>query len=286
MKLLPAGMDAHLASGATTLCWCWRLTRNDGAKFGFTDHDKALTFDGTVFEASAGFTASDIKDGVGLSVDNLEVSGALTSAALTDDDLSAGRYDDARVEIFRVNWQNVAQRLLMRSGSLGEVRRMGSTFSAEVRGLQHYLQQPKGRLFQYTCDADLGDGRCGVNLTSPTYRGTATVTVAHSSRRFTVSGLSAYANDFFTRGLATFTSGPAAGMKIEIKSHSKIGSVVTLDLWSGAEGLPVAGNAIVVTAGCDKRIETCRARFANAVNFRGFPSMPGNEYLTKIARNA
>ncbi|MBR2536191.1 MAG: DUF2163 domain-containing protein [Hyphomicrobium sp.] len=286
MKLLPAGMDAHLASRATTLCWCWRLTRKDGAVFGFTDHDKALTFDGTTFEASAGFEVSDIKDGVGLSVDNLDVSGALTSAALTDDDLSAGRYDDARVEIFRVNWQNVAQRILMRSGSLGEVRRTGKAFSAEVRGLQHYLQQPKGRLFQYTCDADLGDARCGVNLTSPTYRGTAAIAAVQSPRRFTVSGLTAYDHEFFTRGLAAFTSGPASGTAIEIKAHTKIAGVVTLELWSEAEGPPVAGNTIVVTAGCDKRIETCRARFANAINFRGFPSMPGNEYLTKVARKA
>ena len=107
-----------------------------------------------------------------------------------------------------------------------------------------------------------------------------------SPRRFTVSGLTAYDHEFFTRGLAAFTSGPASGTAIEIKAHTKIAGVVTLELWSEAEGPPVAGNTIVVTAGCDKRIETCRARFANAINFRGFPSMPGNEYLTKVARKA
>lgn len=286
MKILPAGMDAHLASGTTTLCWCWRLTRNDGVTFGFTDHDKALIFDGTTFEASAGFVASDIKDGIGLSVDNLEISGALTSAALTDEELSAGRYDDARVEIFRVNWQIVAQRVLMRSGSLGEVRRSGTAFSAEVRGLQHYLQQPKGRLYQYTCDADLGDARCGIDLSSATYRGMATIVSVLSPRRFTVSGLDTYTHDFFTRGLVSFTTGPATGTAIEIKSHAKTASVTTIELWTEAEGPPQIGNAIVVTAGCDKRIETCRARFANAINFRGFPAMPGNEYLTKIARKS
>lgn len=286
MKLLPAGLEAHLASGATTLCWCWRLTRNDGARFGFTDHDKPLVFDATTFEASAGFTASDIKDGIGLSVDNLEVSGALTSAALTDDDLSAGRYDDARVEIFRVNWNDVSQRVLMRSGSLGEVRRAGQSFSAEVRGLQHYLQQPKGRLFQYACDADLGDARCGVNLASSTYGGTATITTMLTARRFVVSGLDGYAHDFFSRGLATFTSGSALGASIEIKAHTKKSGVTTIDLWTEAEGPPASGDTLTVTAGCDKRIQTCRARFANAINFRGFPSMPGNEYLTKVGRRS
>ena len=132
MKPLSPALAAHLATGATTLAWCWRLTRRDGVVQGFTDHDRALTFDGTTFEAAAGFTASEIKDQIGLSVDNLEVSGALTSDHLDEADLSAGLYDDARVEIFRVNWADSAQRVLMRSGSLGEVRRSGSAFAAEV----------------------------------------------------------------------------------------------------------------------------------------------------------
>ncbi|MEQ1717281.1 MAG: DUF2163 domain-containing protein [Hyphomicrobium sp.] len=284
MKALSPALQAHLDSGATTLCWCWRLTRKDTVTFGFTDHDHALTFDGTTFEASSGFTASDITDSLGLSVDNLEVTGALSSNALNDDDLAAGRYDDAAVEIFRVNWQSPASRVLMRSGSLGEVRRTGSAFAAEVRGLAHYLQQPKGRLYQLSCDADLGDARCGVNLNLAAYKGTAAITKVLSARRFEVSGLAAFAHDFFTRGLAAFTSGPALGMKIEVKAHAKVAGVVTVELWSEAEGPPIVSNSFTVTAGCDKRIETCKDRFANAVNFRGFPDMPGNDFVTQVAR--
>jgi uncharacterized phage protein (TIGR02218 family) len=284
MKALSAALQAHLETGTTTLCWCWRLKRKDGVTFGFTDHDHALTFDGTTFEASSGFTASDITDSLGLSVDNLEVTGALSSVTLNDDDLAAGRYDDAGVEIFRVNWQSPGDRLLMRSGSLGEVRRTGNAFAAEVRGLAHYLQQPKGRLYQLSCDADLGDVRCGVNVNVAAFKGTATITKVISARRFEVSGLAAAAHDFFTRGLAVFTSGPATGLKIEVKAHAKIAGVVTVELWSAAEGPPAVGNAFTVTAGCDKRIETCRARFANALNFRGFPDMPGNDFVTQVAR--
>ncbi len=175
MKQLPAELAAHLATGVTTLCWCWRLTRRDGAEQGFTDHDRDVVFDGTTFEAAAGFTASEIKDAVGLSVDNLEVTSALSSERLAEGDLSAGLYDDAKVEIFRVNWQAPEQRVLMRAGSLGEVKRAGGAFTAEVRGLAHYLQQPKGRLFQYACDADLGDARCGIDLEAPVFRGTGAV---------------------------------------------------------------------------------------------------------------
>jgi uncharacterized phage protein (TIGR02218 family) len=284
MKQLPEALSAHLASGTTTLCWCWRLTRRDSVRQGFTDHDRDLVFDGTTFEAAAGFTASEIKDAVGLNVDNLEVTSAISSERLAEADLAAGIYDDARVEIFRVNWQDPSQRVLMRTGSLGEVRRSGRAFTAEVRGLAHYLQQPKGRLFQYTCDADLGDSRCGIDLGSSTYRGTGAVVSVASPRRFTASGLDAYTSDWFTHGLLSFTSGAASGQAIEVKMHVQAAGVVTLELWQGAR-LPLeAGQTFSVSAGCDKQLETCRAKFSNAVYFRGFPHMPGNDFLSVISR--
>ncbi len=280
MKALDPAFEAHLAGGVTTLAWCWRLTRKDGTKLGFTDHDKDILFDGTTFEAAAGFTASEMRDAVGLSVDNLEVTSALSSERLKEPDLAAGFYDDAKVEIWRVNWQAPAQRVLMRSGSLGEVKRAGGSFTAEVRGLAHYLQQPKGRLFQYTCDADLGDGRCKINLALAAYRGTGALVTVSSARRFTVSGLDTYASEWFARGLLTFTSGAAAGQKVEVRSHVKSGTIVTVELWEPAREPLLAGQAFTITAGCDKHLATCRAKFANAVNFRGFAHMPGNDFVT------
>lgn len=284
MKTLSPELAAHLASGTTTLCWCWRIERRDGTVLGFTDHDNALTFDDTTYEAAAGFTASDINDGLGLSVDNLEVTGALSSATLTDDDLAAGRYDDARIAIYRVNWANPSQRVLMRSGSIGEVRRTGASFTAELRGLAHYLQQPSGRLLQRTCDADLGDARCGIDLNASAYRATGTILAVSSARRFRVSGLDTFETRFFSRGLFAFTSGASSGLKIEVKSHAKLATAVEIELWADAEGPPGIGDTFIVTAGCDKRFETCKARFANTINFRGFPAIPGNKFLTQIGR--
>jgi uncharacterized phage protein (TIGR02218 family) len=45
-----------------------------------------------------------------------------------------------------------------------------------------------------------------------------------------------------------------------------------------------AGDTFTVTAGCDKRFSTCRERFDNALNFRGFPHMPGNDFALSYAR--
>lgn len=283
MKEVPEGLVAKLASGVTTLCWCWRLKRHDGITQGFTDHDRNVVFDDTVFEAATGFTASEIRDSVGLSVDNLEVTGALTSERLTEMDLAAGLYDDAQVEIFRVDWEAPENRVLMRTGSLGEVRRAGIGFAAEVRGLAHYLQQTKGRVFQYTCDADLGDHRCKVVLGAPEYTATGAIISVMSPRRFSVSGLELFANDWFSRGLLTFSSGAAAGQKIEVKSHKQSGSDVRIELWAAVRGPLEPGQTFSICAGCDKTLATCWGKFFNTLNFRGFPHIPGNDFVTAYA---
>ncbi|MDX2308461.1 MAG: DUF2163 domain-containing protein [Hyphomicrobium sp.] len=284
MRDIPVDLAAHLATGATSLCWCWRVTRRDGQVQGFTDHDRPLEFDATTFEAASGFETSEIRETLGLGTDNLELTGALSSAAITDDDLDAGLYDDAGIEIFRVNWAVPGQRVLVKAGTLGEVKRSGSVFTAEVRGVEHYLQQPKGRVYQYGCDADLGDERCGINLSLPVWRAEATVIDVIDDRRVTVSGLGSYATDHFTRGLATFTSGAADGQKIEIRRHTRRDGVVRLEFWQPVAGPHRIGATLVVTAGCDKQFATCRARFENAVNYRGFPHMPGNDFLAAVSR--
>jgi hypothetical protein len=68
MRTLPAGLGAHLASGTTTLCHCWKLMPLSGPALGFTDHDRDLVFDGVTFEAQAGFEASEIESSLGLSI--------------------------------------------------------------------------------------------------------------------------------------------------------------------------------------------------------------------------
>ena len=143
MRVLPAGLASHLASGTTTLCHCWKLIPRGGVALGFTDHDRDLVFDGVTFEAQAGFEASEIESSLGLSVDNLEASGALDSTQLDAERLRAGDFDHATIEIWRVNWQDVAQRVLLRKGHLGEVTHGGSGFTAEVRGLSHLMQMTR-----------------------------------------------------------------------------------------------------------------------------------------------
>ena len=285
MRALSSGLQDHLDTGATTLCWCWRITRNDGVAFGFTDHDRDLTFDGTLFEAVSGFTGSEISGAVGLNVDTLEVQGALKSDRLSETDLAAGLFDNALIEIYRVNWVEPSERVLMRYGNLGEVTRGATHFACEVRGLAHELQQPKGRIIQYGCDAELGDGRCKVNLEQAGYRTNNGVVnnLTASPRIFGVAGLDAYDNGWFTRGLLTWLSGANAGRPAEVKLHAKSGGAVRLELWQSPSEDVAEGDNFLIVTGCDKQFSTCREKFANTMNFRGFPHVPGNDFMLSVA---
>ncbi|WP_088348510.1 MULTISPECIES: DUF2163 domain-containing protein [Rhodomicrobium] len=279
MKTLPPGLQTHLDSGATTLAWCWRLIRADATVYGFTDHDRDIAFDGTTFGAASGFTSSDIRQSVGLSIDNLDVSGALQSDRLNESDLAGGLFDAARIEIWRVNWAEPSQRLLMMSGSIGEVKRGETAFTAELRGLAHALDQQQGRTYQYACDATLGDARCGIDLDDPAFTGSGAVAAAATRYLFTATGLDAFAENWFAGGLLSWTEGANAGRQMEVKRFSLSNPSAEIELWRSMPSPIAPGDAFTITAGCDKTFPTCQAKFANAVNFRGFPHIPGNRFV-------
>ena len=282
MKQLSPGFQAHLDSGATTLAWCWKITRADGVVFGFTDHDRTLTFDGVDFESDSGFAASEIRAATGLAVDAQDAEGALRSDRITETDILDGRWDNARIEVWRVNWENVAQRALLRRGNIGAITRGAVSFTAEVRSLAHVLNQPVGRSFQYYCDAELGDARCGVDLDAPAFSATAVVSALEGDRGFTVANaLSDVAADWFAKGLIDWSSGANVGRRAEIAAHARAGTFATIHLVERPIRAIAPGDAFTIRAGCDKRFASCRAKFANAINFRGFPSIPGDELVVR-----
>jgi uncharacterized phage protein (TIGR02218 family) len=276
MRTVPAGLQAHLDGEATTLCNAWRVVRRDGVVLGFTDHDRDLDVDGLTYLAASGFEASETEDGNSLSAEGGDVSGGFSADAITAEDLSAGRYDGAKVEVFLVNWQATGQRLLLRTAELGEVRREGGLFRAELRRLTHTLDQVKGRIYGRQCDAVLGAARCGVNLAA--YRATATVSAVTDDMHIEVTGLSGFAERFFRYGVLSFTSGAAAGLSADIDDHRKAAGADSLTLWLPMAAGVAVGDTLQVTAGCDKRFSTCKAKFNNRLNFQGFPHMPGSDF--------
>ena len=276
MRTISPGLQAHLDGEATTLRNAWRVTRQDGAVMGFTDHDRDIAFDGLTYAAASGFQASEAEDGNGLSAEGGDVSGGFSADTIRAEDLSAGRYDGAKVEIFTVNWQDPSQRLLLRTAELGEVRREGGLFRVELRRLTHRLDQVRGRVFGRQCDAVLGDARCRVDLAA--FRASAAVSAVPDDMHVRVSGLSGFADRFFRYGVLAFTSGAAAGLAADIEDHRRGEGVDELMLWLPMTAGIAVGDTLEVTAGCDKRFATCRGKFGNTLNFQGFPHMPGSDF--------
>jgi uncharacterized phage protein (TIGR02218 family) len=283
MKNLSPALQAHLDDGTTTLSWCWRISRADGVTLGFTDHDAVLTFDGTDFEPESGFAASEMRSGSDLSVDAQDAEGVLTSDRITETEIIDGRWDAAQVELWRVNWADTSQRVLLRRGAVGQIRRGRLAFVAEVRSLAHVLGQTVGRTFQASCDAALGDGRCRIDLENAAFKGTGLVTDLLRDRAFMASGLATFAAGWFTSGTITWTSGANAGRVTEVLGHGLTDAIATSTLLEVPVFAISEGDSFIARAGCDKRMTTCRAKFANTANFRGFPNIPGQDAVLRYA---
>lgn len=205
MRDIPVEVVTRIESGAATLCHAWMLTRGDGARMGFTDHDRDLEVDGVPCRAGSGWTAGAMETAADR-IGTVSVAGGLDDEAIAAVDLEAGLYDGAEVELWRADWVRPDLAVRLWRGRLVRIRRDGENFTAELEGPLAALDRVVGRTFSRDCDADLGDGRCGVNL-------------------------------------ADFPGG-----------H------------------------------CDRRWTTCVATFDNAANFRGFPDIPGDDFLAAAPR--
>lgn len=271
----------HLRRGVTTVCRAWAITRADGVTYGFTDHDRDLDFEGLTFRADTGLTAFALEQSTGLSVDNSEALGALSDAAVTEADIEAGRFDGAEVRSWLVNWADVAQRHLMFRGAIGELKRAGDAFQAELRGLTEALNMPIGRVYQKPCTAVLGDAACAFDVTQPGYFGDVVVEQVEERARFTFEAetLSGFSPGWFERGTLHCLDGVCNGLSGIVKRDVVEGNSRVIELWVPLRAAVAPGDAIRLVAGCDKRMETCRLKFANILNFQGFPDIPGESWL-------
>jgi uncharacterized phage protein (TIGR02218 family) len=247
--------------------------------FGFTDHDGDLSFDGIVFRANSGMSASALQQSTGLAVDNTEAIGALSDAAVTEADLLAGRFDGATVRAWLVNWRDVGDRILQFAGTLGEITRAGGAFRAELRGLTEMLNQPQGRSYLRTCSAILGDAKCRMNLDLPGYSVEIPVEEVTEGRVFQFTSLSGFSDRWFEKGRASVLSGIGRGAVGIVKTDRNGESGRVVELWQPIDLRIVAGDVLRLEAGCDKAEQTCRAKFGNFLNFRGFPHIPGEDWL-------
>lgn len=283
-RTIPPALQAHLVSGATSLCWCWKLTRRDGVVSGFTDHDRDIEFDEVVFSAASGLDGSAFEQNLGLAAGGGEVRGVLASQSILEQDAAEGIYDGAVIEIWRVNWSDVSQRVVCDVAVIGEITRSGKNFTAELRSLAHGLDQERGKVYRSQCDANLGDAQCGVNLLQTAYQAAVSIQAVNEGNLFSIA-LNGFQDGWFSLGVMSVTSGANAGRAYQLATHRQDGAIAHVALEQKPAAPFAPGDSVILRAGCDKAFATCRNKFSNTINFRGFPHIPGNDALISHAGN-
>lgn len=255
-----------------TIALCWRIERRDGVAIGLTAHDRDLAVDGFMYKAAPGMTPSAVKRSASLDADSMDVTGALSGAAISEADLLAGRWDGARVALFAVDWSAPAETVPLGEGTIGAVETRDGTMTAELRGVAAAFEAPVVETTSPECRAELGDRRCRVAMAGR--RRVARVTAVDGAV-LTLSG-SAVAAGVYAGGRLRWLTGGNSGLEDTIGASS--GAGVTLRRVPRFDG---TGALVEVSEGCDKSIATCAGRFANAANFRGEPYLPGIDLLTR-----
>lgn len=265
-------MTPWLQGELTTLAFCWRLDRRDGVALGFTSHDRDLLIGGMPYRAAPGMLPSAISLSDGFEVDTLDISGALSDAAIRDVDLAAGRWDGAAVRLFAIDWTDPAgQALPLARGELGDVEVRDGRFSAELRGPTALLERPVVEQTSPECRADLGDRRCRVDMAGRRH----VCRIAAVTDAVTI--LIEQAAGDYGYGRLRWIGGANGGLASAILT----GDGTTIVLRDPPPFPARVGDHVEIAEGCDKAFATCRDRFANAANFRGEPHLAGNDLLTR-----
>lgn len=256
----------------TTLALCWRVERRDGAAIGLTAHDRDLAIDGLIYRAAPGMTPSAVTRSAALDADSMDVAGALTGDAISEADLLAGRWDGARVSIFATDWSNPGEQVSLGAGTIGAVETKGGALTAELRGIATRLERLVVDETSPECRAELGDARCRVAMAG---RRRFAVVNAADGAVLTLDASEPSANAY-GGGRLRWIGGANSGLEDAIASSE--GATVTLRRAPRFDG---GGARVELIEGCDKSLATCAGRFANALNFRGEPYLPGMDLLTR-----
>ena len=258
----------------TTIAFCWRLERRDGVALGFTSHDRDLVRAGLRYRAAPGMLPSAIALSDGFEPHGLDIAGALTSDAITAEDLAAGRWDGASLFVFLADWEDgSAEPVPLARGELGDVSLRSNAFEAELRGATALLERPVAEQTSPECRAELGDKRCRVDMAARTRLTRVAAVVGES----VVEVAGAPPGNACAYGRLRWISGRNSGIECAVLNSD--GTRLTLRDVPPASVEP--GDLLELSEGCDKSLATCIARFANAANFRGEPHLPGMDLLTR-----
>ena len=102
---------------------------------------------------------------------------------------------------------------------------------------------------------------------------------------FEFTSLGGFADRWFEKGRVKFIDGAAAGLVGLVKNDRFENGLHRVELWESVAAPVQPGDSLRLEAGCDRRAETCRLKFNNLWNFRGFPAIPGEDWLMSAPRH-
>lgn len=270
MKTISAGLKQGFKDG--TISTCIKLTRQDGVVLGFTDHDKELTVDTVVYAPTPGLARVLMNLRSNAQVSNQEFAGAWT-VDIDEADLSNGVYDEADVEVFRVDWTDVSLGgLNIFTGNLGLIQWSEDGFRADVQSLMKKLSHQVGDITTPKCRHALFDqsgpqiiGLCGISKAVHTFNSSVT-NVPTDRLTFDVNALG-QVDGWFANGSLRWLTGNNTGLDSPIKVYAS----EQIELFLPTIASIQIGDTFQIFTGCDKNFETCKTKFSNVQNFGGFP---------------
>jgi uncharacterized phage protein (TIGR02218 family) len=259
----------------------YRITRKDGVVFRFTNHDATINYATHDYVPAGGPSASARQKVDGLKDRNFEAMGMLTSSKITFDDLRAGRYREAKVEIMTIDWMHPwADPYEICTYWITNVQFTGEIWTAQLEGLTHKLKQEVGGIVGRMCRVHrFGDMQCGVagGEAAFTTSGLAVTSVIRARREFTCTSLNSQADGYYQNGYVRFTTGGNDNLSMDVNAFFQSGGRVVF--WMDMPYDIQVGDTFNIVAGCDRLMSTCRDKFDNILNFRGYPTVPGTDAM-------
>lgn len=284
-----------LYPGLSHLATCWKIARTDGAVLGFTSHDRPLMIDGVVYTPANGFTASALASDTEMAAADAEMLGAIDADEIRAADLLAGLYDHAEVELFLVDWSDLSiPKTVLRRGTIGTISQSDAAFTAELRGLAQRIQQPVIDSYSPECRVDLFSPECGIDREAFQVFGNVSAVTdgtlgAVADNRVLFTSDLTQEDGWFDYGEILWLTGANAGRMTEIRTWTAPaigpdGAPIPgrIELWEPMGRDIAMGDSFRIWPGCDKRLVTCRTKFANVINFRGEPHVPGTDAMLRI----
>jgi len=261
--------------------YCLRIVPLWGAPVYLTGHVRDVVMGANTYKTDSGYEFSGLPSESSMSPGVIDVSGIADIAGIGYDEIISGMFDNARVYVFATTWNNpVEDEEPLGLAFIGKTTIRDNRYSAEMMMAVDALNQDVGRTYTAPCYKTFGGQEyagCKVALGPITKTGTLTHVTGNSV--FRDSGR-AEAADYFGEGTIAFTSGANAGLKpMEIKTHAADGTITTHEAFHYTVAI---GDAYSLIPGCRKRLEDCRDKWSNIINFGGFSFVPTQSTYSKV----